>query len=411
MDRPSDHWTGYGRLKPDSKLYQEIQSALSVPDFDYLKERAIATRGKALGTVPNHLGISINLDRFTWGFENVVVEIAFSDGIFWIARFPRITPKQDESRERSVALLSEIATMSLVRTRTAIPVPQVFDYETSSDNRFGRDFVLMECLKGRKLDGPIARTVPEEHLPKVAKQFADILIELQSVAFDRIGRIWCGEAGTQEPGLIGDEGEEAAKQQSSLDYFYRQRQEENREAMEAHPKDVDWWTACSVLKIALPHFIAEDMISGPFPLCHLDFHYGNLLFDEQYNLTGVIDWSAVQTVPFERLAVTPELITAPGLSAEENRPIVKFKDLVVASLRRNEAKGLSVDDKAEDGELPQMHAFSDFLASNRAEIVHRCTYSRPQRALWDGKLVARLIYGETVNWEQLKEVYGSGQYC
>lgn len=75
--------------------------------------------------------------------------------------------------------------------------------------------------------------------------------------------------------------------------------------MQHHPNDPEWNTACWVLKDAVSHIIVEDRVHGPFPLCHMDFHHGNLLFDEEYNLTGVLDWGMAQTVPLERLAVSP----------------------------------------------------------------------------------------------------------
>ncbi|KAI1108436.1 hypothetical protein F5Y14DRAFT_436231 [Nemania sp. NC0429] len=61
-----------------------------------------------------------------------------------------------------------------------------------------------------------------------------------------------------------------------------------------HPDDLDWLTACWVLKTTLTHIVVEDRVRGPFPLCHLDLHYGNMLFDDEYNLTGIIDWSNAQ---------------------------------------------------------------------------------------------------------------------
>jgi len=87
-----------------------------------------------------------------------------------------------------------------------------------------------------------------------------------------------------------------------------------------------------VLKTALAQVIVEDRVRGPFPLCHLDLHFGNLLFDDEYNLTGVIDWASAQAAPVEQLSVCPEFVTFPGLSEEENRPIVNFKNLVIQSI-------------------------------------------------------------------------------
>ncbi|KMU88569.1 hypothetical protein CIHG_06369 [Coccidioides immitis H538.4] len=44
--------------------------------------------------------------------------------------------------------------------------------------------------------------------------------------------------------------------------------------------------------MAIPHVINENRIRGPFYLCHLDPHFGNMLFDDDFNLTGV--WTRAQ---------------------------------------------------------------------------------------------------------------------
>lgn len=153
-----------------------------------------------------------------------------------------------------------------------------------------------------------------------------------------------------------------------------------------------------VLKAAVPHIIIEDRLRGPFPLCHIDFHYGNLLFDDDYNLTGVIDWTGAQTVPLERLVVSPEFTTFPGVAAERNKKLRDFRSLVHEHLKTLEEERYSPATKG----LP-----SHIFGSTRQDISYRSTYcSAPQRVFWMGKLVAGLIYGDEVTWEQLVRVYG-----
>jgi len=121
------------------------------------------------------------------------------------------------------------------------------------------------------------------------------------MTFSRIGRARCGEdakadrdqpaeiipmAWYSSPGPLG----------TSFEYFYNQEQAESRETMGVHPDDPDWLTACWVLKTALAQMVVEDRVRGPFPLCHLDLHFANMLFDDEYNLTGIIDWSSAQAV-------------------------------------------------------------------------------------------------------------------
>ncbi|KAF5675876.1 GDSL lipase acylhydrolase family [Fusarium circinatum] len=181
--------------------------------------------------------------------------------------------------------------------------------------------------------------------------------------------------------------------------------------MDLHPNDPDWLTACWVLKSGLTHMIIEDRVRGPFPLCHLDLHYGNMLFDKEYNLTGIIDWSSAQAAPLEQLSVCPEFATFPGMSDEENQPMIDFKNLVVQSIREME-QGQERKPPLDNPHLDvtgksDLTPLSTYMASKGAEITYRQYMSSPRGSLFAGRMVAGLIYGKNVTWEQLKEVYGA----
>ena len=199
--------------------------------------------------------------------------------------------------------------------------------------------------------------------------------------------------------------------ETSLEYFYNQQQGQNREASASHPDEPDWLTACWVLKTALPHIIIEDRIRGPFPLCHLDLHFGNILFDSEHNLTGVIDWTSAQAAPLEQLSVCPEFLTFPALSDEENRPMLELKNLVVESLRKMESdreKKPPLDDPEANTALQQKRTFlSAYMASKYAEATSRVWLATPRSTLFAGKMIAEIIYGESIFWGQLREAYGT----
>ncbi|KAK5996126.1 hypothetical protein PT974_04554 [Cladobotryum mycophilum] len=228
--------------------------------------------------------------------------------------------------------------MKIIHKHTTIPIPDVFDFEASADQPFGYPYVFMEYLGGRALPSGLATTIPRQHHTKVAKQLANVFAELQNLTFSRIGRLWCGENADEPVEIMAMAWHSSpGPLETSLEYFYNQRQGENREIMAMHPDDPDWLTACWVLKTALTRIVIEDRVRGPFPLCHLDLHFGNMLFDTEYNLTGIIDWSSAQAAPLEQLSVCPELVAFPGLSDEEDRPIIELKNLVVESKRNGES--------------------------------------------------------------------------
>ncbi|WEW56778.1 hypothetical protein PRK78_002231 [Emydomyces testavorans] len=407
MARPSEDWPGFTKISPESEKYKRIQLILSSANFEHLKKRGIDARRRHQTNLPPDIVCSINLTHFASGFNNLVVELAFSDNVYWIARIPYRT--DDDTR---TSLLSEIATMNIIRKHTSIPVPQIFEFDMSTDQPFGYPYVFMERLAGHSLDNVLALSIPPQYHAKVAKQLANVFVELQNLTFSRIGRLWCGETADQPVEIIAMGWHcSPGPLETSLEYFYNQRQGENREIVAMHPTDPDWRTACWVLKTALAQIIIEDRVRGPFPLCHLDLHFGNLLFDNEYNLTGVIDWSDAQAAPIEQLSVCPEIVIFPGLSEDENRPIVEFKKLVIQFIKEME------EDKEKTPPLDHQQVnikqsldltpLSTYMASKGAEITHRQYMASPQGSLWAGKLVAKLIYGKNITWEQLKEVYGA----
>lgn len=394
-------WRGLDGLQP-GPLREQIETLLATANFRQLEKAAVLARTQQDKSADASLTCSIDPASFTHGFNNIVVRVLFSDGVSWVARIQHSAVDASEARGNTIDVLSEIATIGTIKERARIPAPQVFAYDVSPSKEFGYPYMLMEHLPGRMLGGTLVSAVPGKHLPKVAKQFAEVLYQLHGLTFDRLGRLWRGEDGDGPLEVIpvdldGDSNSEAPPSpapHTSLEWFYTERQESNRRALASHLEDPEWNTACWVLKTAIPHIIIEERLHGPFPLCHLDLHHGNLLFDDDYNLTGVIDWSHAQTVPLERMVVSPEYVPFPAAPAEKNANIRAFKTLIHEHLQRLERA---------DSSPPVL---SDFFGTKRTEITHRSTYSLPHRALWDGRLVAKLIYGEDVSWDQLVGVYG-----
>lgn len=81
--------------------------------------------------------------------------------------------------------------------------------------------------------------------------------------------------------------------------------------------------------------VTEGNVFGPFPLCHIDFHYKNILVDQDYNITGLLDWSHAQTVPIERFAIIPEFVVPPAAPVETKQAIKRFRGIFVDALEKD----------------------------------------------------------------------------
>lgn len=420
MGKPSDHWTSFQDLDRQDSHCERIDQVLKTANFVHvcsLASQARLSNDKGhndKGSVQS-LPCSIDPSKFAAGYNNVVFEIAFSDSSQWIARVRLPENDAGEKDHIETSMLSEIATLKLVASRTTLPVPIIYHFDVDASNDFGFRYILMQALPGRHSQRGMARSVPEEHIDRVIDQLADYYDQLSRLRFDRIGRLWCGRTAEEQPSLIPIPNV-GGPFSSSLEYFYALRKGDNRTIQAEHAGDKEWMTAAWVLEQALPSMIVEDFIHGPFPLCHTDLHFNNILIDDDYNITGIIDWSDAQTVPLERFLISPEFVTFPGLSVEENAPIVAFRAKFAAALRERERGDDPPDDKPcnEPNEKAITLAnappcfISDILGTPRWEIVYRCTYSHPWRARTDGALVLRRILEGSVTWEDLIRYHDSG---
>lgn len=446
--RPSTYWSDFGGLTKDSgRLFEQISDVLRTADFKYLENAALDARRLVETELDPATRCQINLSKLAHGFNNIALEVAFSDEVYWIAKIQHAPIDETDG----IYMRSEIATLKLVKARTSIPVPQIYLHQACATNEFQYPFTLMQYMPGRELKGGIAKDVPAEYLPKVARQLAQILFELEHrLAFPSLEMLWCGDNDNSEPEIIPvpsldssenleDTAGSGTSPRTSLEWFYALTQSQNSEAMEQHPDDREWSTACWAMKNALTHIVVDDRVHGPFPLCHLDLHHGNLLFDEDFNLTGVLDWAQAQTVPLERLAVSPEFVSGPGSPAEIQEATMRLVDLIAQSLQDLEREegvgddqvssplstsqgddGMTVttrkrkrstdadtrDSPDEEAQTTGKTTLADILGTKRAEITNRCTYGSSRVVLWFGRMVHKLIYEDHFPWEQAVEVFG-----
>lgn len=385
--RPSENWPSLDDSY-DAVRARKIEDIISTGNWTYLCSQAVKHYASAQAVT-----CVIDRTRFARGMENVVFEVAFSNSTYWVVRI-RLSDVQEVETE----MLSEIATIRLIQQRTSIPLPTIFAYNSDKENPFGFRYMLMNALPGKVLDDRLSRSIPEQHKIKVAGQLAKYLYELSLITFDKIGRIWCGNHVDENPRIISfpAHGEYNGRHalctvgpfNTSRSYFRALRQGVNKAVQVEHSDNQDWptWSqACQVLTDAIPSLFISKYQRGPFPLWNLDWHYNNTLLDDEFNITGLLDWSAAQTVPVEQFAVSPEFITLPGLSEEGNRPIVEFRAMFVKAWKEIETELLPAT---------PLLTISDVISSTIPDLVYRCISSFPRHsrsAMIHAELVLRLL--------------------
>ncbi|KAJ2992102.1 hypothetical protein NUW58_g2287 [Xylaria curta] len=141
------------------------------------------------------------------GGYNVVYRLEYKDGSSAVMRVPikGVVPFPDEK------VRYEVATMRYVAANTTIPVPHVYHYGTTADNPIGLGpFIIMDYIEhhqnmSRELLDPerapdqrpiLNPDIGEEKLEFLYSQIANILLQLSSLKFPRIGSLVEREGGT-----------------------------------------------------------------------------------------------------------------------------------------------------------------------------------------------------------------------
>ncbi|KAJ5356303.1 hypothetical protein N7517_010912 [Penicillium concentricum] len=396
MESIDEYWNSFQNMNLDSDHAKKIKTVLEKANFTHLcSEATKIRREKSI----DGLTCSVNIAKFTYGTYNLVIALTFSDKIQWIAR---IMLPQDEddlvsedptNEDVTKSLLSEIASMNYIRSKTTIPIPRVFGHSVTK-NAFGHPYILMEALQGTVLENRMALSIPDTHKRKFAAQFAGYIYELGTLQFPKIGSL-SYESNELEITPFQISSSWINPLSSSLEYSYLFRKAETKEIHSEHPDVTDWAAAAWFLEKSLTSMVTEEHLYGPFPLCHLDLDYNNILVDEEFNITAVLDWSNTQTVPIERFVVNPEFVAPPAAPEEYKRAVFEFRDIFVQELGRIEGR------KDEDRGL----SLSGLFGSSLAEVVFRCTCSPARRAVFDAQLTLALTFGRDAKWEDFKKFF------
>ena len=90
---------------------------------------------------------------------------------------------------------------------------------------------------------------------------------------------------------------------SRLEYYHDIRRRDLQKAFEGDREDqcIGAWLRVQ----AIPSIVQPQFNRGPFPLHHSDIGPNNILLDDDYNITGLIDWTHAATLPIESFCVMP----------------------------------------------------------------------------------------------------------
>lgn len=98
---------------------------------------------------------------------------------------------------------SEVATIAYLRANTSIPVPQVFAWNSNSKNELRFEWILMAKIDGIPLID-VWRKVPWERKLKLTETIAEMVKQLRTCKFDRMGGLYFKSAVERGPNKLGN---------------------------------------------------------------------------------------------------------------------------------------------------------------------------------------------------------------
>ncbi|KAI0319959.1 hypothetical protein OF83DRAFT_696377 [Amylostereum chailletii] len=298
---------GVGVMKAIEKMWiEDVQRLNARIDLEALCQHASTLRdGIPCSTLPVLVKESMAIGHKNWHFP-----ITFDDGVVWLCRTPHTTARAAPPVIQDRILLSEFATYRFLSS-IDVPVPAVFGVAVSSPtNAVGVSYLLMEKVPGKWVDWDTAGVEGKE---RIMEQIADVYIKIKAHPFPSIGALLDTSSGDTmfpvgpfvERGQcnLDDDGNAITigPFSTTLDYF---------KGVLQHKLDLivhrELLAKSAVDGYLLYRFLLDNVSSlppvknatdGGFYLVHGGSKADNILADEKYAITGIIDWECSEVLP------------------------------------------------------------------------------------------------------------------
>lgn len=268
-------------------------------------------------TTPDNCSSCRVISRLNGSF-NVVYILQFEDGLKYVIRLPALGWGNRWTPAAKTAFESQVLTMHLIRRTTDIPLPEIFAFDATQRNSLETPYMVISFISGVTVEalwynktGP---TPLEERRSRILSTTAMAMAQLQKLKFDWIGSLQLNGATDDNSLCIGPCYEwnlpsrhaELRGQDPDIREFgpFRTTKDylnhlHNLQERDSHPMAIGCRELLTRMIASFPLSLdAPDVGSHEtFVLTAPDFDSQNFMIDEQGNLTGIIDWDHVLTMP------------------------------------------------------------------------------------------------------------------
>ncbi|CAK7233480.1 hypothetical protein SBRCBS47491_008623 [Sporothrix bragantina] len=339
---------GCDTAKPlDDDAWLAAQTAELEALASKINEKALTQVAQDLsGGKACHLDPSDPLGRRLMGGMHIHRELLFDDGTVWLVRMLRENYTSFDDSISNAILLSECATLTwLAENVESIPAPRLHGFGL----RVGVAYMLIDKLPGQPFE---AHAATAEQTAKVLDQWAGMLCALGEQPLDKMGSLVYVDQ-TKGKSIVGPvAGDRTGTLPCTLGpfkdacSFYTAWADTHLDLISdgqlLSEQPVDAYVMFRWIKKQLATIPTSDaawkpLNNGPFFLRHVDDKGDHLLVDDDYNITGVIDWTFARTAPAYE-AFAPALVTADTNGLFSGTPGLSEADRVLGqALHRQQA--------------------------------------------------------------------------
>ncbi|KAB8259430.1 kinase-like domain-containing protein [Aspergillus pseudonomiae] len=306
FDYTSGRW-----MYNDALRHRERRRVFNVPELKRLAASSIRQKEEDV----------VAFEKLAEGGFNRSFLITMRDNFQFVARipYPVIQPK-------SLLIASQVATMDFLRSH-GLPVPEVYSYSASADNRAQPEYIFMELVQGQSL-GDIWFDLSEKQRTKLIAKLVQLQSRSFALRFPASGSIYYSSdlPGSNKVILPNQERLAFLNARAKKEIVYRSRFGKplqpfarlRRDTYNYQPQShLDYiGTLKQYLQIAtnlIPH--GNSTLHCPV-LRHPDLQPNNIFVSDELEISGLIDWQHRTILPLFLQCAIPDSLQNYGDDAE-----------------------------------------------------------------------------------------------
>ncbi|KAI0873460.1 hypothetical protein GGS24DRAFT_463498 [Hypoxylon argillaceum] len=253
-----------------------------------------------------------------YGSCHVLFPLTFHTGLRWLVKIPisGTTAKWDDLSASS--LIAEAKTMQFLKRETTIPLPDVLDFSSTTQNALRCPYIVLSYISGvplydvwfgHRINGDDLE-VNHARRTRALKGIASAMIQLGRFPFRTSGSpIFASDGALLGTGPLRRLNVEAMldrwhvhKDPASDPIYVSSAASSDPKAYytfmaDLHPENHLYQKGTKALLRQMINWIPEPSGTDRFVLTHPDFDIQNFIVSEDGDLRGIIDWDGIAAVP------------------------------------------------------------------------------------------------------------------